>query len=131
MLGIDSGTLATSVEGSGYLEVQGITNRFDASAAGTSRLNAKCLYARTIFINTADSAQAEVADNGTISAFAADQSDIYYYQTPKMVAAHERLSGSVLRMKGLADPRAPFLLPPPPEVTPQNAIMTPVALASK
>ena len=90
-------------EGSAYYELAGYAQRFDATMTGSSRLNAKCLYTRTIFINTTGTAQAEILNNkGGISALASDRSDIYYYSRPDMVAPYERKSGSVMRMQGIS-----------------------------
>ena len=103
--------LTINVEGSGYMFLQGSASRFDATVTGTSRLNAKQLKTHTVFINTTDLAQAEVASNANISALSAESSDIYYYERPGMVAHYENDSGSVLRMFGIVSPYTPYTYP--------------------
>lgn len=108
MLNIHSLRLRLIGEGSAYYYLSGYAQRFDVTMTGSSRLNAKCLYTRTIFINTTGTAQAEVLNNkGGISALASDKSDIYYYSRPDMVAPYERISGSVMRMRGIAPASVP------------------------
>ncbi len=122
--------LTVNFEGSGYAFLQGKATRFDATVTDTSRLNAKQLTTRTIFINASDLAQAEVASNANISALAAVSSDIYYYKKPDMIAPYENSSGSVLRMFGIVSPYTPYTYPietPMPALTP--ALMDrPIAL---
>lgn len=114
MLNIHSLRLRLIGEGSAYYYLSGYAQRFDATMTGSSRLNAKCLYTRTIFINTTGTTQAEILNNkGGISALASDKSDIYYYSRPDMVAPYQRISGSVMRMQGIA----PASIPGPAEDT--------------
>lgn len=116
-----------NVEESGYVYLCGKATRFDATLSGNSRLNAKCLFARTTFVNTVDFAQAEVASNGSVSALAADFSDIYYLENPKLVADYENNSGSVMRLQGLVEARPALQAPLPPVMQPANegAVMMP------
>lgn len=92
---------AATVNGSGYMFLAGAVNRLDATATGTSRLNAKCVVANATFVNTTGLAQAEVLGGAGVSGLAAGQSDIYYYSRPDMVAPYQRQSGSVMSMDGI------------------------------
>jgi hypothetical protein len=84
-----------------YVALSGYARRFDATVTGKARLNAKCLQAKAIFVNTTDYAQAEILGQQGISALATGHSDIYYYSTPDMTAPYQRQSGSVMRMEGI------------------------------
>lgn len=95
---------AATVNGSAYMFLAGAVDRLDATATGTSRLNAKCVIANSIFVNTTGLAQAEVLGGAGVSGLAAGQSDIYYYSRPDMVAPYQRQSGSVMSMDGFLPP---------------------------
>ncbi|MFN7096960.1 MAG: GIN domain-containing protein [Gammaproteobacteria bacterium] len=92
---------AATVNGSAYMFLAGAVNRLDATATGSSRLNAKCVIANSIFVNTTDLAQAEVLGGAGVSGLASGKSDIYYYSRPDMVAPYQRQSGSVMSMDGI------------------------------
>jgi len=107
-------------QGSAHITLAGYANRMDATLTGTSRLNAKCLHTKTIFVNTTEKAQAEVLNNdGGIGGLATAKSDIYYYESPDMVAPYERQSGSIMRMKGIAPPYNK----PPQEKPPEDKVV--------
>lgn len=110
---VNTDHLTLNLEENGYVYIAGRATRFDATVSGAGRLNAKFLYARTAFINTVEFAQAEIASNGSISALAADNSDIYYYDNPDLVAKYENTTGSIMRMQGLVEvsPQARALVP--------------------
>lgn len=84
-----------------HVVVAGHARRLDANLEDQSKLNSMCLYSRTLFVDTANDAQAKVRNYYGLSALASGHSTIYYYQDPKMVAEYLRKSGSVLRMNGL------------------------------
>ena len=108
-------------KGDANIYLAGYAQRLDATLTGTSRMNAKCLYTRTIFVNTVDKAQAEVLNNrGGISGLAADKSNIYYYSSPDMVAPYERQSGSIMRMQGIMPP---YISAPEPTTVPEEKIV--------
>lgn len=122
MIHVNTNYLRLIGEGSAYYFIAGYAQRFDATMTGTSRLNAKCLYTRTIFINTTGKTQAEVLNNkGGISALASDNSDIYYYSSPDMVAPYERISGSIMRMQGIAP--ASVSSPPQDDGIPEDKVV--------
>ena len=108
--------LTLIAEGKAKIYTCGSATRFDITLSGTAHLNAKCLYANTIYVNTSDTAVAEVTNSGSLGAFASGNSDIYYYDNPKAVTHIEYKSGSVIRMTGLAAPRTDKrgVLPHPP-----------------
>lgn len=85
----------------GLVTVSGEAKQLYATVTGHGRLNARCLYAHTVYVNTTGFGQAEVRNINGISALAADYSDIYYYQDPHGRFPYLRGSGSVLRMVGL------------------------------
>jgi hypothetical protein len=96
--------LRVIASGNAQVILAGYAQRFDATFTDNSRLNAKCLYTKTIFINTTGTAQAEILNNkGGIGALAANNSDIYYYAAPDLVAPYQRESGSIMRMRGIAE----------------------------
>lgn len=118
-----------NVAGGAFVYMTGKVYRLDLTLSGTSRVNAKCVKARVIFVNTSDLAQAEVANNGNVSALASGQSDVYYYTRPRMVAAHTRTSGSVMRMDGILSPYSvPYTIPygTPVEQAPIKTTMIPM-----
>ncbi len=82
----------------------GKVRRLDATLWDFAKLDSICLRTNTLFIATADHAEARVRNDHGLSAFAKQRSTIYYYQDPEMVAEYLRTSGSVLRMKGLVNP---------------------------
>lgn len=126
MVDTHTGHLYVRAGRSAYVEIEGQATRLDASVIDTARLNAKCFKARTIFVHTADQAQAEVINNGSVHGFATGESDIYYYDTPVVATQQLRLNGSFLRMKGIAQPTADYTLPHPPLMDTKEAVMTPV-----
>ena len=111
---------AATVNGSGYMFLAGTVKRLDATATGTSRLNAKCVYSKATFVNTTDIAQAEVLGGQGVSALAAGQSDIYYYSSPSMLAPYQRQSGSAMSMVGIMPASVPV---PTPYNNPNAAVM--------
>jgi hypothetical protein len=101
-----------NIAGGAFVYMTGKTYRLDLTLSGTSRVNAKCVKARVIFVNTSDLAQAEVANNGNVSALSSGQSDVYYYNRPQMIAGHTRTSGSIMRMEGILSPYSvPYQIP--------------------
>lgn len=82
----------------------GKVKRLDATLWDYAKLDSMCLRTNTLFIATANYAEARVRNDHGLSAFAKQRSTIYYYEDPEMVAEYLRTSGSVLRMKGLVTP---------------------------
>ncbi len=93
---------------SGTALVCGHVTRFDATLTGNTSLDAKCMHADAIFVNTADYAQAAVLGSSGVSGLAADHSNIYYFSTPGMTEPYQRQSGSMMRMDGIAPPTTPM-----------------------
>ncbi|NNM58861.1 MAG: hypothetical protein HKM04_03515 [Legionellales bacterium] len=112
---------AATVNGSGYMFLAGKVNRFDGTATGTSRLNAKCVISEATFVNTTDLAQAEVLGGQGVSGLAAGQSDIYYYSRPDMIEPYQRQAGSVMSMVGIMPASVPV---PNPYSNPNAVTMT-------
>lgn len=92
---------------SGSAFLSGAASRFDATLTGDSKLNAKCLQADAIFVNTTGTSQAEILGTAGISGLATGHSNIYYYTTPDMTQPYERQSGSMMRMDGILPATAP------------------------
>lgn len=90
------------VQGNSQLTLYGKVRRMDLTATDYATINARQVISRTGFIRTTQFAQVSVLTNGGLSAWASDQSNIYYYTDPVMVAPYQDLSGSVLRMSGIA-----------------------------
>lgn len=104
---IRTGHFTVQQQDTSYVALSGAVGRFDATVTGKGRLNAKCLQAEAIFVNTTDYAQAEILGQQGVSALATGQSDIYYYSTPEMTAPYQRQSGSVMRMEGILPASTP------------------------
>lgn len=85
----------------GLVRINGHGKELHATVTGHARLNARCFYADTVYVNTTGFGQAEVRNHNGLSALAADYSDIYYYQDPHGQFPYVRGSGAVLRMVGL------------------------------
>jgi len=90
------------VQDNSRLVLFGVARRLDLTAMNFAAIDAKQIKSRTGFVNTNQYAQASVLTSGGLSAWARDQSNIYYYTDPLMVAPYLDLSGSVLRMSGIA-----------------------------
>lgn len=120
---LDAPSLALDMAGSGFAVLTGRANRFDAVLTGTSRMDAKCFYSKIAFVNASDSTQAEVASNENLSSLAAVDSDVYYYESPQMVAKYENHTGSVMRMKGIAEANPEPAIPVPRMQTEPGAVM--------
>lgn len=90
------------VQDNSQLVLFGTARRMDLTATDFATINAKAIKSRTGFIKASQFAQISVLTNGGLSAWALDQSNIYYYTDPVMVAPYQTLSGSVLRMSGIA-----------------------------
>jgi|GEM_PF-5771095 len=96
-----------SVRGDGhsYIRLKGRTERLDGELQGSAKLDSICLKTPTVFVKTWNQAEARVRNDHGLSAVAHEESNIYYYQDPKMVAAYLRSSGSVIRMTSLVQVR--------------------------
>jgi hypothetical protein len=95
------------IKNAGSATIAGNATRFDATLTGTAKLDAKCMYADAIFVNTTGYAQAEVLGSSGVSGLAADHSNIYYYSTPDMTEPYQRQSGSMMRMDGILPATVP------------------------
>lgn len=84
------------------LTLFGTVRRLDLTATDYATIDAKQVRSRTGFVKASQFAQISVIVNGGLSAWALDQSNIYYFTDPVMVAPYQVLSGSVLRMSGIA-----------------------------
>ncbi len=88
-------------DGQGFIELNGRATRLDASLLDESRLDARHLAVRTIFINTTGRSQADVQNVEGLSVLSTDKSDVYFHEDPEGWADYERQNGSTLRMKGI------------------------------
>ena len=125
LMDINEDHFIADIDGSGYVYLTGKANRFDAQVSGSSHLDAKCLMAHTIFVNTSELAQAEVASNGNVSALAGNSSDIYYYKRPELTSHYEESFGSVMRMFGIVQ-LPNYSLPVEPQPNGTIGLMKPV-----
>lgn len=98
---IHTANLRVQIAGESLVNLTGKVKRLHATVIEKARLNAQCLYADTVYINTTGFGQAGVRNKKGLSALATDYSDIYYYQDPAGTYPYFRSSGSVLRMQGL------------------------------
>ncbi len=90
-----------SADGQGFIELNGRATRLDATLRDKTRLDARHLQVRTLFINTAAMAQADVQNTDGLSVLSTGKSDVYFYTDPAGTADYERQNGSTLRMAGL------------------------------
>jgi hypothetical protein len=91
-------------DGQGFIELNGRATRLDVTLLDKSRLDARHLQVRTLFINTAGQSQADVQNIDGLSVLSTDKSDVYFYTDPAGIADYERQNGSTLRMQGIVPP---------------------------
>jgi len=86
------------VEGynNGPIYLSGRANDIMVKLMGNARLYARYLRARNVAVLTTDSAIAEVSALDMLSAYAVDDSNIFYYKKPKDITVVTRDSGNVL-----------------------------------
>lgn len=97
-------------DGQGFISLTGRATRLDATLQDKTRLDARHLQVRTLFINTSGMAQADVQNVDGLSVLSTDKSNVFFYTDPAGMADYERQNASTLRMTGIV----------PPPVTPDD-----------
>lgn len=91
-------------DGQGFIELNGRATRLDATLLNDTRLDARHLQVRTLFINTSGLSQADVQNVDGLSVLSTGKSDVYFYTDPAATADYERENSSTLRMNGIVPP---------------------------
>lgn len=84
--------------GNSKIRLSGRVKTLHARLFGNSKLNAKFLRANHVWVQTNNHASAKLLPIISIRAFAADDSNIYYYKYPKYITRHTTQSGNVLQL---------------------------------
>ncbi len=84
--------------GSGLICIIGRANVMTAAIGGLQRLDASHLRTGKVYIETWGGAVAQVLPVVTLYAFARDNSSIYYYKKPQIIAGNSQQSGNILRL---------------------------------
>lgn len=83
----------------GHIFLAGITHSLDAEISRDAQLDTRYLRAKNAFVNTADNARLDVNARHSLNAFASGSSNIYFYQTPRLLTKYMRQKGSVLQIQ--------------------------------
>lgn len=95
---VNSTNLAIVAHDHSEIYLAGVANRMVARLRDNAHLDAKYLRAKEAWVKTKDSAIADVLATNSLSAFASDNSNIYYYKNPTNLVEYSQLSGNVLQM---------------------------------
>jgi Putative auto-transporter adhesin, head GIN domain len=101
---LESSHFIVKADGQGFIELNGRATRLDVTLLNKTRLDARHLQVRTLFINTTGMSQADVQNVDGLSVLSTDKSDVYFYTDPAGTANYERQSGSTIRMVGIVPP---------------------------
>lgn len=93
--------LVITLGGQNRVSFQGSVCVLEATLYGTAFLDAKNLHALRGYINTNDCSHAEIWVCNSLTAWAKNCSNIYYYTDPKFAARYMCPPASVLRMTGI------------------------------
>lgn len=95
---VNSQELTLRLRGTQRVYFAGIAQLLNATVLDHARLDAKYLRAQKAFVNTKQHGTAEVTVLDSLNAYAQDQSNIYYYTTPKLLGRYYQDHGSILFM---------------------------------
>lgn len=101
---LDTPHFVVKADGQGFIELNGRATRLDVTLLNKTRLDARHLQVRTLFINTAGMSQADVQNVDGLSVLSTGKSDVYFYTDPAGTADYERQNASTLRMVGIVPP---------------------------
>lgn len=97
---VDSDQLHIQGTGSGRIQLAGTAQTLNARLSGGVQLDAPYLRSKRAYVQTRDQAQASILAQHTLSAFAYDQSNIYYYKIPEQQLTRDSvMAGNVLQMQ--------------------------------
>ena len=94
---VDSKNLFISSNNSGLINLGGIADKMIAKLTNNARLDAKYLRVNQAEVFTTDSATADVWASESLSGYAIDNSNVYYYKTPEKLTIVSRDHGNVLK----------------------------------
>lgn len=110
---INSTDIKVLDSGHGRVFLAGVGVLLDAVLSDHAYLDAKYLRVNRAFINTRDTARADVWTSCTLSALATGASNIYFYHDPLLLAAdYMNPPGAVIRMTGIDERFLPIPLRP-------------------
>lgn len=95
---VNSSLIDIKAKGTTLLNLAGTADMIQAQLFGSSALNSDYLRTYKSMIKTFDYSQAKVYATRALYAMAHDESDIYYYEQPSMLAPYLSQNGSVLAM---------------------------------
>ncbi len=96
---VDSPSLHIDSSGDSSIELSGNVGQMHVRLSGHSALQAEYLRADSIAIQAYRFAKAQVMPLTTLNAYAHDNSNIFYYKTPKYFTRFTSQSGNVLQMQ--------------------------------
>ncbi len=95
---IKGDNISIKAEGTGRITLTGTARKIKVDLEDHAKLNAKALRVKDVMVKTDDYAIARVSAINSLSAFAEDHSNIYYYNTPRHITRYTKNSGNILRM---------------------------------
>lgn len=95
---LKSDTLNINAQGNGNINLAGTTNSLHANI-NSGTLDGQYLRAKTVFIQTHNTASAKVLAIDNLRAYAKDQSNIYYYKHPKSITQEATRHANILQLK--------------------------------
>ncbi len=99
---INTNNLVVHAGGGAKINLAGVATNLEATLSGDAVLDAKYLRSQEAYVKTRDYSCAWVYVSQSLSAFAKDYSDIYYYPDPQINGPfYVRDHGSIMRMAGL------------------------------
>ena len=94
----NSDTINIEAEGSGKINIAGVTQQLRARLYNNSTLNAEYLRANNAMIQSKDNANAEVAATDNLRAFAHNNSNIYFYKQPVHITRQSSETANILQL---------------------------------
>lgn len=95
---VKADTLKVRLAQNGQLHLSGAVNLLDAKLINDAKLDGRYLRANKVLISSSGSSQASVIARSSLSAFANDNSNIYYYNQPKHLSELTKNNANVLQL---------------------------------
>lgn len=102
--GINSGEMMVDLHDNAKAHLTGNARILNARTNMFAVLDGYYLAVDEIYVKTLGASKADVRPINLLTAYAKDNSNVYYYQQPKFIAPYMNLSGSVLPMFDAAPP---------------------------
>lgn len=96
---VNSSRLNINTSGNAKIYLAGKVDFLNATATQTSQINAQYLRVQKAFVKTEDNSQALIAVLDSMNAFADNNSNIYYYETPTFLNRYTRANGTIIFMR--------------------------------